>query len=114
MALLTTNLSMGAFQFERETIMVNRSIVPIGRSVAGGAVLAVLTVVFIVAAMAGVTIRGCALVNAILVTLIAGSFAVLAFQFKGGKIVVETRRLPAAGGMAHGAILTEPALMRVV
>jgi hypothetical protein len=72
-----------------------------------------LAAVFIIAAMAGVTIHGRAFENIVDMALLTGNFGMPAFQLECGQIVIKLRRLPTIRRMASRAIPPKPALMRI-
>jgi hypothetical protein len=74
-------------------------------------IVAVLTVMLIIPLMAGITIGGCALMLLILVARFTGDFAMLAFQFERGKIVIEFCWNPAVSSVTLTAIKPKTALM---
>jgi hypothetical protein len=82
-AFFAGNLGVSAIQFERRKVMVEGGITPIGGGMAGAAFLAKFTVVLVILFVAGKTVRGCALVDAVEVTFTAFYAGVFAFEFKG-------------------------------
>jgi hypothetical protein len=89
MTLTASQFGMFACQRECTGIMIKSDIVPAGRYVADGAIRSQLTVMFISHGMAGKTIFGGALKNAISMTGIAIQHRVVSNERKCSCIVIE-------------------------
>ena len=113
MAGFTSYINVRTIQREVAAIVVKRYIFPIKRGMAGSAVHTKSTAMFIILAMAGVTIVGYTLV-AILVTTLASDFSMLSLQLESREIVVERCSLPTTGCMAGATICTKAGCMRVI
>ena len=81
---------------------------------AEGAVGAILSVVFVIALMAGVTIGGSAFVDIVDMTVGAGRLGMFSGQSEGRQVVVESSRQPASSGMAAIAVCTQQARVRIL
>lgn len=82
MTLLASQPRMPTGQWEVGAVVIEGDILPIGGTVAGAAVGAEFAGMFIVIAMAGVTICRRTFVDIVEVTLIAFGFGVFAFEFE--------------------------------
>lgn len=98
----------------RETGMVEGGVSPIGWVVAGLALGSILSVVFIILFMAGVTVFWRAFEYIIHMAFLAGDTGMFAFQFERRKIMVEMGRRPAFGGVAGLAFCAIGEVMRVI
>lgn len=114
MTLLASQAHMRTGQWEVAAAVVEGRILPIRWVVTGGTVRAKLTVVFIVLSMAGVTIRGRARKNIVLVAILTGCICVPAFEFERDKIVIESGGSPAVFVVAVHAIGTKTTIVRLV
>jgi hypothetical protein len=109
----TLNAGMTAPQGECCIVVVEGDIPPTGRRMARSAVRAELTIMPVIACMAGEAILRSAAQNSILVTGCALDIDMTASQWKGGRIVVEDDVLPAARIVAPGTNRAELTLMGV-
>ena len=114
MTALTGHPHMPAGQRKITEIMVEIGILPIGWVVAGGAVRAVLPLMFIVLPVTGVAIHRCVLVLPGDMAGFAGYFCMLAFEFESREIVVEPCGNPACLGMTICTGQTEPSLVWLI
>lgn len=89
MASFARQAGVGAGQREVAQAMIERGILPIERIMTTPTIRPVLAIVFVVPAVARITIRWCASVLPIDVALVTGCFSVLAFQLERGQIVIE-------------------------
>lgn len=98
------HLCVCAIQLEVEQVVVNDCIFPVtGRVVTGGAILAVLAIVFIVLFMAGIAIICNLFTNAVTMTVLALCFGVFSLQFEAGQVVIKLGRAPPGRCMAFPA-----------
>ena len=114
MALLTRQTHVPSRQWEIAAIVVKVRILPIGWIVTGSTIRSILTIVFIVRSMTGITITGRSLIYIVHVTLIAAHFGMSAFQLERRKVVIEIRRFPTVHRMADRTVRTELTAVRVV
>ncbi len=112
--LLAGNSCVAAGKREIGFVVIKGHIVPFGGAVTGGAIGAEFAVVCIVFLVAGEAIGGRALVGVVHVAFFTADVDMCAFEFEGGKVVVELGGFPAIGGVAGGAIGAEAAMMRFV
>ena len=82
--------------------------------VADCAIRAILSTVFIILLVAGITIRGCTFELLIDVTCLTSQLGMSTFQLECHKVVVEGRWCPAVYSMALTAIGTKAALVRLI
>lgn len=116
-----SNMAGGAFrgdvfavQLKGELRMIHIAFPAIG-GMAGDAVRSESAVVLVMRGMAGVTVGGRALIDAILVTAAARDGDVTAGQFEGGDIVIELRGLgPAFGCVTRATFRSETGLVEIV
>lgn len=104
MTLFARQPHMAAGQREVGAVVIEGGVFPIRGLMAGRTIGAEFAAVFIVLAMAGVTIRRGALIDIVEVTFLAADFGVLTFQFEGGEIMVEGRGRPTVNAVTGGAI----------
>jgi hypothetical protein len=97
MTLCTGDSCMTIGQWKTRAIVVEGRVFPTARTMAGGTIRAELPVMFIVRAVTGKTICGCACEDVILMTCLASRFRVFAFEFEYRKIMIEFCRRPAFG-----------------
>lgn len=114
MTALASHVHMRAGQREVAAAVVKGGILPIRGVMAGGAVRAELTVVFVILAVTGIAVGGCAFVHVIYMALFTAHFRVFAFQFEGGEIVVKQGGRPAVHRVTGGAVPPEASFMRLV
>jgi hypothetical protein len=105
---------MRASQWKVAAVMIEIDIVPTRRIMTNRAILAILTVVGILLLMAGKTIRRRTFVLPILMARFTGDFAMPAFEFERGKIVIEFCRGPSIRGVTLTAVRAEAALVRII
>lgn len=114
MATLARHSCMPTRQWKVTAVVIEIDMLPTRGIMTRRTIGAILTVMFIIQLMAGITVAGCALMLLILVARFTGYFAMLAFQFERGKIVIEFCRSPALRGVALTAIGSKTALMRFI
>lgn len=114
MATLTSQPRMRAGQREVAQVVIEIRVVPIGWVVAGGAVCAILTVVFIIRLVAGITVHGRAFVLIVHMAGFTFHVRVFSLQFERRQVVIELCRSPAICCVALAAIQPEAALMRFI
>ena len=84
--------------------VIEGSLFPIYGGVAGGAVVAILSVMLVNFGVAGVAILRGTLIDAILMAIFAGDIDMLAFQREIAQIMVEGSLFPICGDVAEGAV----------
>ena len=94
--------------------MVESNRLPVRGNVTGGAILAEGPIVMIIFLVAGVTIRGGALENAVKVTFLAVDCGMGAGQGEIQFRVVESNRFPIRSDVAGSAVLAKSACMMVI
>lgn len=80
---------MAANQWEFGKVVIEVSILPVRRTMAGGAIRAIFTLMFIILLMAGIAIHGCAMELLVYMTLLTSRFHVFAFQFESCQVMIE-------------------------
>jgi hypothetical protein len=114
MAILATHVNMSTGQREVAQVVVKCSLFPIEGSMAGSAVRAKATIVLIILLMAGITIRGRALKNTILMARLAADFGVFPLQLESGEIMVKRSPFPIIWSVADTAICAETTLVGII
>lgn len=114
MAILTSQPHMRAGEREIAEVMVEGCVRPIGWVVAGSAVCAILTVVFIIRLVAGITVHGRAFVLIVHMAGFTFHLRVFPLQFERRQVVIELCGSPAICCVALAAIQPEAALMRFI
>lgn len=114
MTLLTCRAGVTAREREVRAVVVETCVFPIRRVVAGFALGSKPPAVFVVFAVAGITIGGRTLVNVVHMAFFTGGFGVFPLQFKGRKIMVKVGRLPCLRRVTGGAIRPVCACVGVV
>jgi len=114
MAGFTSYINVRAVQWEVAAVVVEGYLFPVKGGMAGSAVRAKATSMFIILAVAGITIAGRALINTTLVTIFASNVSMLAFQLESREIVVKGRILPAISYMAGTAICSKARRVRII
>lgn len=113
-ALLAIDLLMRARQRKITARVIEGRVLPIGGRVAGGAVRAKFSVVFIVLRVAGIAIRGRPLIDIVFVAILAVGLGVFALQLEGRQVVIESGGRPAIGRVTRRAVRAEAPRVRVV
>lgn len=114
MAAFTSQPQVRASQREIAEVMIKVGIFPVGGMMAGSAVRAILTVMFVIPLMARVAVHGRAFVLPVHMAGLTSHLRVLTFQFERGEVVIERCGNPTIGGMALAAIQPEAAFVRLI
>jgi len=114
MALLTLYVHVCAVQREGSPIVIKGDAIPTDRHMAGGTIRAKTTVVGIVLAVAGVTVRWRPLEDTVLMTCLARYLGMSALQLEGRQVMIELRVLPAIRCVADATIGSEASLVRII
>lgn len=105
---------MGTGQGEAAEIVIEIGILPIRGVMASRAIRAVLSKVFVILAMAGVTIHGRPFELAVDMAVLTSRLRVLTLEFERREVVIEGCRRPAIRRVALAAILSKTAFVWVI
>ena len=114
MALFARQNRMAPGEGEIRPVVIERGILPVVRSVAGGAIGSKTPAMFVVALVAGKTICWCAFENIVRVTFFASNFGMFTFQFEYRKVVIEGGIFPVRQVVTYRAVGAEISCVRVV
>ena len=114
MAALTSHTHMPTCQWKITAIMIEIRILPIGWVMTRGTIRAILTIMFIILLVTGITIGRRAYELSVYMTGLTGDFRMLAFQFEHREIVVELCRRPTLLCVAIHAAETVASVMRLI
>ena len=114
MTLFAGHIRMTAREREWTLVVIEIDIIPTAWVMTQRTVGAVLSIMFIILFVAGITVCGGVFIDAVLVACLTRSFGMLAFQLEAREVVVELCGSPGIGGMTGGAIGAKPSLMRLI
>ncbi len=113
-ATFASHIAMRARQREGTARVIKNGVPPIGWCVTGRTVRAKAAIVLIILRVAGITIRGRALIDIVLVTILARSFRMFSLQLKGRQAMIKFGGLPAIGRVTSRTVRAEAARVRIV